>query len=123
MEMKDLCQVKDVLATIVQLEARIRRETGLSLNQALVLCCLSQCSLTPTQLAAQLRIPVPSLSRLLGTLVGRQLTIRHPSQDDARQTLVSLTPSGQLVAARLQAWEHVIFPLAVTDHPLLPPKT
>jgi hypothetical protein len=37
MELKDLCHVKDLMATVVQVEAALRKETGLNLNQSFAL--------------------------------------------------------------------------------------
>ncbi len=117
MELTDLCQVKDILATIVALEAKLREATSLSLNQAFVMCCLAKGDQSPTELAGNLRIPAPSLSRILRTLVAKNLILRDHDGPDARQIRLSLTESGRELAATLRTCETNIFPAVVVEPP------
>ena len=121
MELENLCHVKDVMATVVQLEATLRRETGLNLNQAFALCCLAKGPLSAGALADELRIHGASLSRILKTLEGQGLITRDPHDHDNRQRILALTDQGALVAATLLCTEDRIFPLSVDRRDLAVP--
>lgn len=118
MEFQELCQVKEVAAALVQVEARLRLETGFSLNQSFALCCLARGALTPTELARELKIMGPSLSRLLRGLVAQGLVRRDLHAPDARQKLLSLTEKGRAQSQVLHACELKLFPLEIPERPL-----
>ncbi len=50
--------------------------------------------MTPTRLAASERVRLQTLTRLLAELEGEALIVRRAHPDDARQSLLSLTPAG-----------------------------
>ncbi len=111
--LKDLCEVKDVLATVVQIEASLRSETGLHLNQAFALCCLAKGALSAGALAEELRIHGASLSRVIKTLWLKGLIHREIHGSDSRQKVLSLTEEGRRVALNLAGCETRIFPVEI----------
>jgi len=115
---EDLCQVKDVMATVVQVEAALRKETGLNLNQSFALCCLHRGPRSAGVLAEDLRIHGPSLSRILKALRARGYLQRDLDQGDSRQTVLSLTEEGKKIAATLLRCETGLFPVAVEERRL-----
>lgn len=118
MNLESLCQVKDFMATVVQLEGSLRKETGLNLNQAFVLCCLAQSSHSAGALAEELRIHGASLSRILKTLYSKGYIHRDVSGDDSRQRFFSLTATGRQVASTLAVCEQRLFPVFVEERGL-----
>lgn len=102
------------MATVTQVEASLRKETGLNLNQAFVLCCLAKGPLGAGALADELRIQGPSLSRILKTLHYRGLIYRDLHLGDNRQKVLSLTEEGQRVALSLAGCETRLFPVSVS---------
>jgi len=117
-ELKDLCQVKDLMATVVQVEAALRRETGLNLNQSFALCCLAKGPLGAGALADELRIHGASLSRVLNALQTKGFIHRSIHDEDGRQKVLSLTPEGERLAQTLLGCEARLFPLAVDERGL-----
>lgn len=115
LNLRDLCQVKDFMATVVQVEAALRKETGLNLNQSFALCCLNKGPLTAGALADELRIHGASLSRILKTLHAKELIDRDIGQADSRQKVLSLTPAGRQMAEKLLACEAVLFPVTIVE--------
>jgi len=113
LELKDLCQVKDVMASVVELEAQLRRQTGLSLNQAFALCCLARGPLGAGALADEVRIHGASLSRIIKSLHQRGLIVQEMHGEDSRQKVLSLSGEGRAVASTLALCEAQLFPLAV----------
>jgi DNA-binding MarR family transcriptional regulator len=106
------------MATVVQLEARLRSETGLNLNQAFALCCLARGPLSAGELADELRIHGASLSRVIKTLWSKGYLLRDLNWGDSRKKVLSLTEEGQKMALNLAGCEQRIFPLAVDERGL-----
>jgi DNA-binding MarR family transcriptional regulator len=113
--LKDLCQVKDLMAAVVQVEATLRKETGLNLNQSFALCCLAKGPRTAGALADELRIHGASLSRILKNLVQKGFITRDAGEDDNRHRILSLTDEGRRVATFLEVCESRIFPVTVAE--------
>jgi DNA-binding MarR family transcriptional regulator len=115
LNLQDLCQVKDLMATVVQVEAALREETGLNLNQSFALCCLNKGPLSAGALAKELRIHGASLSRVIKVLATKGLINRDLDSDDNRQRMISLTEEGRKVADALVICEKRLFPLVVDE--------
>ncbi len=118
MELRDLCHVKDLMATVVQLEATLRKEIGLNLNQSFALCCLAKGPLSAGALADELRIHGASLSRIIKTLYMKGYIYRDTNWGDSRQKVLSLTETGQRIALTLAGCETRLFPLVLEDYDL-----
>ncbi|MEI8094384.1 MAG: MarR family transcriptional regulator [Spirochaetales bacterium] len=118
LNLKDLCQVKDLMATVVQLESSLRTETGLNLNQSFALCCLAKGPLSAGDLADELRIHGASLSRVIKTLDLKGLIFRDLSRGDGRRKVLSLTVAGQHMAVTLAGCEQRLFPATVEEREL-----
>lgn len=118
MELENLCHVKDLMATVVQVEAALRKETGLNLNQSFALCCLAKGNLSAGALADELRIHGASLSRIIKALYHKGYLYRDLNWGDSRQKVLSLTEEGQRVALKLAGCESRIFPMPVESRGL-----
>jgi|GEM_PF-4582038 putative acetyltransferase len=118
LNLKDLCQVKDLMATVVQVEAVLRRETGLNLNQSFALCCLHKGPLSAGGLAEELRIHGASLSRVLKVLSQKGYINRELNADDSRQRVLSLSDEGKRLASKLLVCENRLFPVTVLERSL-----
>jgi len=106
------------MATVVQLEAALRSETGLNLNQSFALCCLAREPMNAGALADELRIHGASLSRIIKTLWAKGYLNRDLNWGDSRQKVLSLTEEGQKIALKLAECEDRLFPLAVEERGL-----
>ena len=118
MELRDLCEVKECLAVVTRLEAKIQAQTGLTLNHACAVMSLAQGQNTAGGLAQELRVSGPSLSRLLRPLLDRGLVeVSEPPEDssDGRFKLLGLTNSGWEVYQRLRQHEGEWFPLSLLN--------
>jgi DNA-binding MarR family transcriptional regulator len=118
LNLQDLCQVKDLMATVVQVEAALRKETGLNLNQSFALCCLNRGPLSAGALAEELRIHGASLSRVIKALTLKGYIARDPSLVDSRLKMLCLTTEGERVANSLALCESRIFPVSVIERGL-----
>jgi DNA-binding MarR family transcriptional regulator len=113
-----LGQVKDVMASVVQLEASLRQTTGLNLNQSFALCCLAKGPLSAGALADELRIHGASLSRVIKALEVKGFIVGGSGRSDSRQKVLSLTAVGQKIASELLVCEQRLFPLTVEERGL-----
>jgi len=81
---------------------RVSRDLGLTAQQAALLCA----AMSPTavgDLAHALRCDRSNISRLVDRASRRGLLKRQGTTDDARVTLIELTPEGETVARRFLA--------------------
>ena len=90
-------------ASISHLTRQLRALSGADGPGAAKLGVLGQLyrlgALTPTRLAQCERVRLQTLTRLLAELEAEKLIRRRPDADDARRSLLSLTPAGLRVLA------------------------
>jgi len=82
-------------------------ETGLYVGQELVLCSLWQtCGLTQSDLAKQLCVEAPTITRMLQRMERAGLIARCIDDEDARVSRVHITEKGQALKTTIEeAWE------------------
>src|SRR5919206_4543868 len=90
---------------ITRTARRLRQEAGgaLSPSQTAALSTVERHGpLTPSELATRERIQRPTVTRLLGRLEEAGLVARAADPVDRRSSLVSITPDGRALLARLR---------------------
>ena len=90
---------------ITRTARRLRQEAGgaLSPSQTAALSTVERHGpLTPSELATRERIQRPTVTRLLGRLEEAGLVARAADPVDRRSSLVSITPAGRALLARLR---------------------
>jgi len=87
------------LETLVE---KTSREFDLTATEALALHCLSRRPEFVSEVARQTGLRPNGASVLIGRLVSKRLVRRQRSRGDRRLTLITLTDSGQALAATLQ---------------------
>ncbi|MEG0039604.1 MULTISPECIES: winged helix DNA-binding protein [Bacteroides] len=99
--MKTICIMRDVYKALAQFETAFYQEYNLSLNEAMVLCCLEEagCEITSTTIAERTEMGTSHTSKTLRSVEEKGLIQRSMGQTDKRQMYFSLTPAGK---ARLQ---------------------
>lgn len=98
--MIDLCSIRKVQTAIRAFEAELKAETGLSLNDAIVLCAASKGMEDAASLSRELDLSPSRLTRILDSLVTRGLVSRTESPEDRRAISVSLTARGARLVAQ-----------------------
>ncbi len=85
----------------------ILAETGLYVGQEMVLCSLWQtCGLTQSDLAKQLCVEAPTITRMLQRMERAGLIARCTDDEDARISRVHITEKGQALKTTIEeAWE------------------
>jgi DNA-binding MarR family transcriptional regulator len=98
--MLDLCSIRKLQTSIRTFEENLKQETGLSLNDALLLCATHKGICDPSALAKELELSPSRLTRILDTLEKRNLIVRTISETDRRGVLVTLTDGGNTLIDR-----------------------
>jgi DNA-binding MarR family transcriptional regulator len=100
--MLDLCSIRKIQTAIRRFEETLKDETGLSLNDAMCLCAVSQGIGEPGQIAKKLELSPSRLTRVLDDLESRNLVARRLSDADRRSIDVSLTDAGKRLVKKYQ---------------------
>ena len=93
--MIDLCAIRKLQTSLRTFEKQLKEETGLSFNDALLLCAVNKGVQEPGLLAKELELSPSRLTRILDSLESRDLTERDLSPIDRRSMLVTLTHKGK----------------------------
>ena len=92
---RDLCSLRDLVRSIHELERELKRVYGLTLNEGLCLCCVSNRGQSPGDCARQMGLSPSRISRLLNSLERKGLLERRSVPDDHRSTGLVPTDKGR----------------------------
>lgn len=92
--MNTLCKIKNVLKQINTFEQLLIDELALSLNEGLILCCLSEHSMRSGKIAEETGISTTRTSRILASLENKGLVIRSIDTIDKRKMIFELSDLG-----------------------------
>ncbi|MGE4584270.1 MAG: MarR family winged helix-turn-helix transcriptional regulator [Sphaerochaeta sp.] len=95
--MIDLCAIRKLQTSLRNLEDQLKKQTGLSFNDALLLCAVNKGIYEPGALAKELELSPSRLTRVLDSLEERNLIKRTLSSADRRSLTISLTEIGNSV--------------------------
>ncbi len=80
-----------------QVSPQLREQIGLEVPEVFLLEYIGKSSLSPSEIAAQMRLPPHAISRKLDALEKRHLITRHVGKGDARRRVLGLTAKGKAV--------------------------
>ena len=100
-----MCVLKDVYREIYRFENDLRETSGLSVNEAMILCSLREKDATSGDLAAELSLSPGRMSRILDWLENKTYIIRSFGINDRRVINVTITKKGQDCMERLRSSE------------------
>jgi DNA-binding MarR family transcriptional regulator len=72
---------------------------------------------TMNEFAAEMRLHGTTMTRMVDALIEKGLVERRPDAEDRRIVRVTLSPAGQVTAARLQASKQELLSSALTEMP------
>ncbi|MDD4220591.1 MAG: MarR family transcriptional regulator [Sphaerochaetaceae bacterium] len=99
--MYDLCDLRRLILDLRCFEDSLKKQTDLSLNEALCLCQTGKGNLDPSGLAHELEISPSRLSRILDSLETKGLLTRSIADADRRTICIDLTTTGQQMVETL----------------------
>lgn len=98
--MEDICKIKDVFIELYAFENSFSDETGITLNEALILCCLKDgFARSASDIAKFIGLTTSRVSRIIAAFEQKKMIVRHIGNEDKRQMFFVLTKDGkQLVS-------------------------
>ena len=97
-----LCVMRELLAALNELEANLSNNYGVSLNEAMVLCCIGEDKLTSSTISRHIGLLPPLTSKTLRTIEKKEMVERSMGIEDKRQMYFKLTPKGKELLERLR---------------------
>lgn len=95
--------MRDLIAALNELEANLSDNYGVSLNEAMVLCCIGEDKLTASTISHNIGLLPPHTSKTLRSIEKKGLVKRSMGTQDKRQMYFKLTPDGKEIIERLRA--------------------
>ncbi|MDI9429149.1 MAG: MarR family transcriptional regulator [Spirochaetota bacterium] len=106
--MIDLCAIRRLQTALRTFEEELKAKTGLSFNDALLLCAVNKGISEPRALARELELSPSRLTRVLDSLEARTLITRSLSDSDRRSLTVTLTEAGSAMVQEYSCSEIVL---------------
>lgn len=104
MDSTTICKIRDIMRSIAAIEQELELQHGLNLNEAMLLCSLSEVeSLKSGELAERLALRCSNCSKVISSAERKGLVNRQLGEIDKRQSFVSLTPLGYERLAQVKA--------------------
>ncbi len=101
--MYDLCCLRQVLLDVKNIEETLKKETSLTLNQALCLCQNEKGHTDPSSLARELSISPSRMTRILDSLYKEGYINRTQKDADRRTIHIAMTEKGEEVVKKLHS--------------------
>lgn len=92
--MENLCKIKEVFKKIHQFEQKLNNEINVTINEAMVLCCLKETIMSSGDISAETGISASRTSRVLLSLESKNYVTRSFSDTDKRKMMFELTKEG-----------------------------
>ncbi|MCI1779296.1 MAG: MarR family transcriptional regulator [Bacteroidales bacterium] len=91
-----LCKIREINKAIAEYETIIVRDYGLSLNEGMLLCCLSEKgTISSSDIAKALGLTCSNTSKVIKSVESKNLIRRYMSDEDKRSMLFSITSEGE----------------------------
>lgn len=91
-----ICEIHEIYTALAEYEARIVKLYGISLNEGMLLCCLSKNgTLSSSKIAEYLGLTPSNTSKVIKTAENKGLIVRTINNADKRGMLFSITKAGE----------------------------
>ena len=88
---------------VEQISPKLREQLDVEVPEVFLLEYIGKSTLSPSEIAVQMRLPPHAISRKLDALEKRRLITRRVGEGDARRRVLSLTAKGQAVSKEASA--------------------
>ena len=88
---------------VEQVSPKLREQLGLEVPEVFLLEYIAKSTFSPSEIAAQMRLPPHAISRKLDVLEKRRLITRRVGEGDARRRVLGLTAEGKAVSQEASA--------------------
>ncbi|HNX06593.1 MAG TPA: winged helix DNA-binding protein [Bacteroidales bacterium] len=108
--MECLCKIKSVFKKIHEFEQQLQTGHNVTINEAMVICCLSESRKSSGGIAKDTEISLSRTSRVLLSLEQKGYIKRSLGDKDKRKMMFVLTPAGKMKLAEINSL-HVSLPI------------
>jgi len=99
----DLCSIRRIITDLKDIEEAVRRQTDLSLNEALCLCQHGKGICDPSSLSKEMGLSPSRMTRILDSLSDKGYIERLPSEQDRRSVSLKVTAQGSIMTDTLHS--------------------
>ena len=93
--MENLCKIKDIYREIQLFEQTLKNDLNVTINEAMVLCCLYKTNKCSGDISADTGISASRTSRVLLSLEQKNYIIRSFDSKDKRKMIFKLSTEGE----------------------------
>ena len=97
-----ICVMRDLVRALSELEGNLANSYRMSLNEAMVLCCIGDNKLTASTISHQTGLLPPHTSKTISSIEKKSLVKRYLGEQDKRQMYFKLTAKGKELLCRLK---------------------
>ena len=97
-----ICKMRELCKAISELEESLAQTHGITLNEAMVMCCIGSDKVTAGDIAKAAGIKASHLSKILHSIENKGLVKRNFGDTDKRQVCFVLTPVATETLSRLK---------------------
>lgn len=111
-----LCHIRDICQALAHVEADLQRLAGVNLNEAMLLCLLTQeeCLLAG-EISERLHLTRSNTSKVIASLEAKGLVSRERCEHDSRCQRFRITPQGEETIARVHCDMVTVPPILVSQ--------
>lgn len=97
--------MRELFKALSELESRLVEQHGVSLNEAMALCCIGGDTLTASVISEHTGLSASHTSKLIRSIEGKGLIVRSLGETDKRQMRFTLSDKGRGCLETLKAHE------------------
>lgn len=94
--------MRELILAVTELESQLQSRFGVSLNEAMLLCCISADTLTASRISDQTGLSASNTSKVLRSIEKKDLVTRSLGCTDKRQMCFALTDKGHNCLERIK---------------------
>lgn len=87
--------MRELFKALSELESQLIDRHGVSLNEAMALCCISSDTLTASEISEATGLSASHTSKVIRSIEDKELVMRNLGEKDKRQMHFKLTGKGQ----------------------------
>ncbi|MCM1312062.1 MAG: winged helix DNA-binding protein [Bacteroides sp.] len=93
-KIKSICVMRELLKAMNALESQLQSRFGVSINEAMALCCIGGDTLTASKISENIGLTPSNTSKVIRSIESKELVTRSPGDTDHRQMCFTLTEKG-----------------------------
>lgn len=98
-----ICVMRDVVRAMSKLESQLMNLCSLTLNEAMVLCCIANEAITASEICEYTLLQPSHASKVIRHLEDKGFLLRATGKEDKRTMIFSLTNQGKTIIDTLKA--------------------